>query len=87
MIDLKLINRLLDVSRINISDSQKQVYLKELNEVLEAFKVLEECDEDIMISPSNNEVLREDKVETKDKLKLGNFCLTKNNFVVGPRLK
>ncbi|MFT4282799.1 MAG: Asp-tRNA(Asn)/Glu-tRNA(Gln) amidotransferase subunit GatC [Candidatus Woesearchaeota archaeon] len=88
LFDKKLLDRLCNVARLNLTDEEKLVISKDLSEVLDAFSKIESfksgINSDILVSPCDHEFLRDDKVSSK---KLNLKFDGEDNFVVGPKLK
>ena len=84
--DKLLLKRLCDISRLDLSEKEQEIIAKDLNEILQAFSLIKEVNNNkkIMISPNTESALREDEV-IETKLVVGG--LNKDGFFVGPKLK
>jgi aspartyl-tRNA(Asn)/glutamyl-tRNA(Gln) amidotransferase subunit C len=89
-VDEELIKHVADVSRLELTKQEIDLFIPQLKEILESFDVLKEVDVD-GINPSFQPVemknhLREDKVEKslnqEDALKLGKH---EEGYFIGPK--
>lgn len=89
MITKKTIEKIADVSRLSLTEQEKSIFLKDLNDVLDAFSVIKQAEvhHDILVNPNNDfSILREDKV-VKTKLDLRKSSKLEDGYFVGPKLK
>ena len=66
-VDEKLIEHVADVARLNLSEKEKKLFVKELKEILDSFSKLDEVDTkgiDVSLQPVElKNALREDKAK------------------------
>ncbi|HVC58119.1 MAG TPA: Asp-tRNA(Asn)/Glu-tRNA(Gln) amidotransferase subunit GatC [Candidatus Acidoferrales bacterium] len=88
-IDRKLIDHICQISRLELTDSEKESYTRELSDVLSAFKVMEELklDEEPAFHPVKVEnVWREDEAKGTEWDPLGNSRHKEGKFFKGPKI-
>ena len=88
--DQETINRVARVARLDLSEEEKVMYAKDLEDILEAFSVLDEAPsiEEFDLGPVRIEdVLRDDVVvRDSDPSDLRDRMATRDDWVRGPRL-
>ncbi len=89
-IDRKLIDRLCDISKLNLNENERNEFMNEIGDILNAFKVIDELDikeVEPAYHPNKLEnVWREDEVKSCDWNPLGNTIGTEKNYIKGPML-
>lgn len=89
-IDIELINRLCDIAKLNLTDDEKNLFSKELTEILSAFAVISEIDtENIEPAYHPNKVSniwRDDIVDDTEWDSLSNSKSNEDNYIVGPKI-
>ena len=90
IISIETVEKVAKFSRLNLTADEKQKFQKDLNDILYAFKVLDEAkvDEQPSFQPYDiKDVLREDKEEEPLGQKaLGNTKHKEKGFIKGPRV-
>jgi len=90
-VDKKLIEDVASVARLELSEKEKERFVKELKEVLNAFSAIDKVDTDKvepMFQPVElKNMMREDKVEDslKQEEALSNTKHKKDGYFKGPR--
>ena len=88
-IDKKMIEHICLIAKLNLSEKEKELYSKELSEVLEAFKVLDALDADEKPSFHPIEIsdrLREDRVSSTGWDPLLNARAKEGRYFKGPKI-
>ena len=88
-IDRKLMEHISAVARINLTEKEKELYAKQLSEVLEAFKQIdgiESKSKPAFHSVPVENVWREDHAEKTDWDPLGNAKHKEKGYFKGPRI-
>ena len=88
-IDKKLMDRICAVARLNLTKAEKEMYAKQLSEVLEAFKQIdsiESKEKPAFHSVPVENIWREDVVKKTDWEPLGNSKHKENGYFKGPRI-
>ena len=90
-IDKKLIEHVASVARLNLSEKEKQKFVKDFKDILESFSTIDKCDTK-GVKPSFQPVelknqMREDKVEKSlsQEEALKNTSLKKDGYFKGPK--
>jgi len=89
-IDKELVNRVSSNARLKLSEEEMEKFTKQLEDILEAFKSLDEVDTD-KVKPSFHpqeisDVYREDKAEKFDWDSLANTRHKEKKYFKGPRI-
>lgn len=91
-IDEKLVKKIADIARLNLSESETQTFKKDFNDILEHFSILDEVNTD-NIKPSIQpirlkDVLREDIPQKNfdQKTALSQTKNKKDNYFRGPKI-
>ncbi len=89
-VDKELVKRVSDNARLRLSDSEIEKFTKQLEDILKAFKSLDEVDT-TKIKPSFHpqeisDVYREDKAEKFDWKPLANTKHKEKKYFKGPRI-
>lgn len=88
-IDKKLIEHICTIAKLTPSDKEKEAYMKQISEVLDAFKVLKEVEAEgePAFHPTKIEnVWREDKVVKTKWDPLGNAKNKEQGYFKGPKI-
>lgn len=88
-IDRKLIDHICQIARLQLTDKEKDAYIRELGDVLSAFKVMEElkADDEPAFHPVKVEnVWRDDEVRPTKWEPLGNAKHKEGRFFKGPKI-
>ncbi len=88
-IDKKLIDRICAVARLTLTEKEKEMYVKQLQDVLEAFKQIdgiESKESPAFHSVSVENVWRDDVAKKTDWEPLGNAKQKENGYFKGPRI-
>lgn len=88
-IDKKLIEHIASIARLSLTEKEKELYIKQLSEVLDAFKQIDHVDTNL--SPAFHpvpveDVWREDKVAKARWNPLGNARHKEKGYFKGPRI-
>jgi len=90
LISIQTVEKVAKIARLNLTDNEKQKFQKDLNDILAAFKVLDEAkaDEKPSFQPYDiKDVLREDKEEEPLGQKaLDNTKHKEKGFIKGPKV-
>ena len=90
LISIETVEKVAKFSRLNLTDDEKQKFRKDLNDILAAFKILDEAkaDEKPSFQPYDiKDVLRDDKEEEPLGQKaLDNTKHKEKGFIKGPRV-
>lgn len=88
--DQETINRVARVARLDLSEEEKAMYAKDLEDILEAFSVLDEAPsiEEFDLGPVRIEDIMRDDVVVRDSdpSDLRERMATRDDWVRGPRL-
>lgn len=89
-VDKKLVEHVADIARLKLSEQETEKFTRQLKDVLEAFKSLDEVDTD-KVKPSFHpqeisDVYREDKAEKFKWDPLGNTKHKEKRYFKGPRV-
>ncbi|MDE1833353.1 MAG: Asp-tRNA(Asn)/Glu-tRNA(Gln) amidotransferase subunit GatC [Candidatus Micrarchaeota archaeon] len=88
-IDRKLIDHVCQIARLELDDSERESYIRELGEVLAAFKVMDELqleDEPAFHPIKVENVWREDEARATEWDPLGNSRHKEGRFFKGPKI-
>jgi aspartyl-tRNA(Asn)/glutamyl-tRNA(Gln) amidotransferase subunit C len=90
-LDAKLVKKLAEIARLELSPSELEKYSEQLKVIIEAFKELDEVDTDD-VKPSFHpleisDVLREDLVEEWDWEPLSNSAHKEGKYLRGPKIR
>ena len=88
-IDKKLIEHISAVARLNLTESEKELYLKQLSDVLDAFKQIDSIETNeapAFHSVPVENIWREDKVKSTAWEPLGNAKHKEKGYFKGPRI-
>jgi aspartyl/glutamyl-tRNA(Asn/Gln) amidotransferase C subunit len=88
-IDKALIDRICLIAKLTLTDKEKELYMKQLSDVLGVFKQLDEVKADVAPSfqPYRLEnVWRDDVVKDTDWDSLSNSKKTENGYFKGPKI-
>ena len=88
-IDRAMMDHICLLAKLNLTDTEKNSYAKELSDVLEAFKVLDGIDakDEPAFHPIEiKDRLREDEVKPTKWDPLGNVKASENKYIKGPKI-
>ena len=89
-IDIQLIDRLCDIAKLNLTDSEKRLFAAELNEILKAFDIINKIDTS-NVEPAYHpnkisNVWRDDVIKETVWEPLSNSKNNEKGYVVGPKI-
>jgi aspartyl-tRNA(Asn)/glutamyl-tRNA(Gln) amidotransferase subunit C len=92
-IDTKTVERIAGIARLNLTDSETKKFQKDLNNILDAFKILDKAIDSKSVEPSFQpldvkDVMREDDVEKclGNEKALENTRHKEKGYFKGPRI-